>query len=176
MNPVPATGEPSREKVKELGALVDRVQQGDKTALPTLRAALKDPDLADLGGDLARLNRCALIDMVAGENVLVQEAVRSKVDLLRAELAGPNPAPLERLLVERIVSCWLHLHYIEWCSQKEGRTIPLATYYQRSLSLAQKRYFAAIKTLAVVRRLALPVLQVNIGKKQVNVAGGLPDA
>jgi hypothetical protein len=30
---------------------------------------------------------------------------------------------------------------------------------------------SAIKTLAVVRKLAVPVLQVNIAKKQVNVAG-----
>jgi hypothetical protein len=34
-----------------------------------------------------------------------------------------------------------------------------------------KALLAAIKTLAVVRKLAVPVLQVNIAKKQVNVAG-----
>ena len=43
--------------------------------------------------------------------------------------------------------------------------------YQLSISSAQKRYLAAIKTLAVVRKLAVPVLQVNIARKQVNVAG-----
>ncbi len=170
MNAIPARGEPSREKLMELRALVDGAQQGDKTALLALRTALTNQDLADIGGDLARLNRDALIAMLAGENLLVQESTRSKVDLLRAELTGPNATPLERLLVERIVSCWLHLHYIEWCAQKEGRTIPLATYYQRSLSFSQKRYVDAIKALAVVRRLALPALQVNIAKDQVNVA------
>jgi hypothetical protein len=36
---------------------------------------------------------------------------------------------------------------------------------------AHRRYLSAIKTLATVRKLALPVLQVNIAKKQVNVAG-----
>jgi hypothetical protein len=36
---------------------------------------------------------------------------------------------------------------------------------------AHRRYLTAIKTLATVRKLALPVLQVNIAKKQVNVAG-----
>src|SRR5262249_53345289 len=34
-----------------------------------------------------------------------------------------------------------------------------------------KRYLAAIKTLALVRKLVIPVLQVNIARKQVNVAG-----
>ncbi len=36
---------------------------------------------------------------------------------------------------------------------------------------AHNRYLSAIKTLATVRKLALPILQVNIAKKQVNVAG-----
>ena len=39
---------------------------------------------------------------------------------------------------------------------------------------AHRRYLTAIKTLAIVRKLALPVLQVNIAKKQVNVAGSPP--
>jgi hypothetical protein len=52
----------------------------------------------------------------------------------------------------------------------------LGTYYQRSLERAQKRYLAAIKTLAQVRKLAVPVLQVNIARKQVNVAGACPVA
>jgi len=53
---------------------------------------------------------------------------------------------------------------------KESISLELGTYYQRSISSAQKRYLSAIKTLALVRKLAVPVLQVNIAKKQVNVA------
>ena len=34
-----------------------------------------------------------------------------------------------------------------------------------------RRYLSALKTLALVRKLAVPVLQVNIARKQVNVAG-----
>jgi hypothetical protein len=50
-------------------------------------------------------------------------------------------------------------------------TLDLAAHYQACIDRAHKRYLSAIKALAVVRRLALPVLQVNIAKKQVNVAG-----
>jgi hypothetical protein len=35
-----------------------------------------------------------------------------------------------------------------------------------------RRYLAALKTLATVRRLAVPALQVNIAKKQVNCVSG----
>ena len=45
------------------------------------------------------------------------------------------------------------------------------SYLQRCIDWAHKRYLSAIKTLAVVRKLAVPVLQVNIARKQVNVAG-----
>ena len=41
----------------------------------------------------------------------------------------------------------------------------------RKLSAAQRRYLRACETLARVRKLRLPTLQVNIGEKQVNVAG-----
>jgi hypothetical protein len=47
----------------------------------------------------------------------------------------------------------------------------LQAHYQRCITTAQKRYLAASKTLAQVRRLVVPVLQVNIASKQVNVAG-----
>jgi hypothetical protein len=48
-------------------------------------------------------------------------------------------------------------------------------HYQRRLDHAHRRYLSALKALALVRKLALPVLQVNIAKKQVNVAGVVPE-
>jgi hypothetical protein len=39
---------------------------------------------------------------------------------------------------------------------------------------AHRRYLSALRALALVRKLALPVLQVNIARKQVNVAGACP--
>jgi hypothetical protein len=87
-------------------------------------------------------------------------------------VAGGNPTPLERLLAERVVACWLHLHHLEMLyARKDSLTVELGTYYQRSIDRAQKRYLAAIQTLARVRKLAVPVLQVNIAREQVNLAG-----
>ena len=107
---------------------------------------------------------------------MYKETLPRKLDQLRAELGGPDPAPLERLLVKRVVSCWLHLHHLELTyASKESMSLELGAYYQRCLDRAHRRYLSAIKTLAVVRRLALPVLlaQVNIAaKQQVNVGPG----
>jgi hypothetical protein len=50
-------------------------------------------------------------------------------------------------------------------------SMELAAHFQRCIDRAHVRYLTSLKTLAVVRKLALPVLQVNIAKKQVNIAG-----
>jgi hypothetical protein len=114
-----------------------------------------------------------LVEKYAGTNGVIRESVNRKLEELRAELAGESPTPLERLLVERVVATWLHLHHLEMAYA--GRTdlsIPLAGYYQKAISAAQMRYLAAIKGLAEVRKLALPVLQVYIAKRQTNIAAG----
>lgn len=126
-----------------------------------------------LGGDFAQQTQLALIGKYSGKNLLVKETLNRKREVMAAELAGPSASPLERLLVDRVVACWLHLYHLEAIYVgKDSMALTLATFYQRSISAAHKRYLSAIKTLAVVRKLAVPVLQVNIARKQVNVAAG----
>src|SRR5262249_6069492 len=136
-----------------LAALVNRAQNGDETVLPALREILKTPALVDvLGGDLARQAQLTLIAKFSGKSLVFKESLTRKLELLRVELGGANPTPLERLLVERIVTCWLHLHHLEQLyAQKDSMSLELATYYQRSIDRAQKRYLSAIKALAQVR-------------------------
>jgi hypothetical protein len=168
---------PSNERPPKRGdeppALARRAEGGDRTALPALRERrtdLRTPDL--LGGDLARLAQLTLIDKSSGTNLLVREALARKLDLLRAELSGPPPTPLDGLLVERVVACRLHLHHLEVTyALIEGMSLGPGAYFQRSLSAARRRYLAAAKALGLVRKLAVPVPQVNIADKQINVAG-----
>ena len=98
---------------------------------------------------------------------------------MRADLAGPNPTPIERLLVERVVACWLQVQDADVrYAQAKDLSLKWYEYCQRRMNHSHKRYLSAVKTLALVRKLAVPVLQVNIAKKQVNVAGavlGKPD-
>jgi hypothetical protein len=155
---------------KELQKVLDRAQRGDERTLPVLRELLKQPYYLDACGDLARHAEDALIRKHAGENVAVWEELFCKAAALRAELAGPASTPLERVLVERIVACWLHLYHLEMV-YAGSHGMEWAAHHQRCLDRAHKRYLSAIKTLAVVRKLAVPVVQVNLARKQVNVAG-----
>ncbi|HTE19411.1 MAG TPA: hypothetical protein VK689_13635 [Armatimonadota bacterium] len=125
--------------------------------------------------DLSRSVERTIIGTAAGENALRREALERKMDSLRAELEGPTPTPLEKLLVERVALCWLQANYedIIDAQNRTGRTWTASLSQQKRAETAQRRFLAAVKTLATVRRLALPALQVNIaahGGKQVNVA------
>ena len=159
---------------EEVLSLVKRAEKGDRRTLPALRELMKFPEAVGVfGGDLAREAQATLIAKLCGTDLLAQEALLGKLELLRADLVGLKPTSLERLLVERVVGCWLHLHHLEWMYAKdESMHLELGNYYQRCLDRAQRRFLSAIKTLAMVRKMAVPVLQLNFRQNQVNVAGG----
>jgi hypothetical protein len=157
-------------------ATIRRAEKGNAAALAEVREMLKHPGIPDvLCGNVAREALRLLVNTYAGENPVIREAVICKLAEMRAELSGTNPTALEKLLVERVLATWLHLHHLESVyARKDSMTLAQGAYYQKSMTAAQKRYIGAIKGLADVRKLALPVLQVNIAKRQVNVAGTPP--
>jgi hypothetical protein len=155
-----------------VAALFERARRGDESVLPAVREALRDPDTLEVYGNLAAHARVVLLRQLAGQDFATQNAVVWRMERLRAELAGPDPAPLEALAVDRVVTSWLHVHALE-TRYGDGSGLPPAgaAHRQRSLSRAHARYLAALKALAVVRRLALPVVQLIVAQSQVNVGG-----
>jgi hypothetical protein len=158
----------------EVKTLLRKAEKGDTTVLPTLRTWMdKTPGHWETVGDLAKAAREALIEHASGEkNLVVREAITRKCATLTQDLAGPTPSPLERLLVERIVLCWLHLYYAEalYVQHMQELSLRQAEFHQQRISKAQARYLSAIRTLAQVRRLGVPAVQVNIGHQQM-IAG-----
>ena len=174
MSNVNQTEEPNKPpSVEELDEFLRRARKGDASTLPALKKMVGDPDIVgSLGGDLANEAQESFVNAAAGNDLVFKTALKQKLVNLRTELAGSNPTPLERLLVERIVACWLQLNVADTnFAQAENLTIRQGEYHQDRMDRAQRRYLAAIKTLAIVRKLAIPVLQVNIARKQTNVAG-----
>jgi hypothetical protein len=175
----PAPGAVSRPKPpapgQETRELMKRASKGDEACLPAIRALLADGDRGesyrDWYGSSAEWLRRSIIDKAAGKNVTVQEAIRQKLDTVRSELEGPNPTPIERLLAERASLCWFLVNWYETTLQSvEGMSLHQAQFHIRKIDKAHGRFLTAVRTLAQVRKLALPTLQVNIAKNQVNVA------
>ena len=147
--------------LERLRQLVQRAEQGDETVLPELRAALDvNPWVWQRYGDLAKQSQAAWLQLVAGRNLLLLESARRKAEQLRAELAGPAPSPLERLLIERIVSCWLQTNYADsaYAQLPKGTNPAQHTAALQRQNSAQQRYLQAVKALATVRKLLRPGL------------------
>jgi len=178
----PATvGAKAPEKMTwdEFRGLVRRAEKGDKTSLPQLREAVKSGDYPNwsrwlretLGNPAEWLSHSLAVWVGGKENLAMGEAVEGKLNQLRTELEGPAPTPMERLLAERAAFCWFAVNTYETLyNQSKDLTIRQAEFQIRRIESAHKRFLSAVATLARVRKLALPALQVNIGTNQVNVS------
>jgi hypothetical protein len=119
-----------------------------------------------------------LVKWAAGgkQSTETRESLRQEISRVAAELAGPNPTPIERMLAEVAAVDWfaLRLHearYASASSSQEGITLVQGEHCQRRIDRTHRRFLQTVKTLAMVRKMALPSLQVNIGANQVNVTG-----
>ena len=121
------------------------------------------PEVIGRASDVGRTAGRTLAHTAAGGDPLIEEALYAKLDTMRAEIAGEDPTPLEVLLTERVVSLWMLTTLLE---------VLIATQYRRNvgggperlspsyiiqqsriLESATRRYLAAIKELARVRKL-----------------------
>lgn len=145
-----------------------------KEDVQALRKALKEyPDLWRQAGDLVKINQEHLIGKIASASVM-KESLRHGTKELRRELGYEQSPPLERLLIEQVVLCWLHYHrtqhsYINRTSQ----SIPItqADFWERKMSAAQRRYLRAVESLARIRRYnGRSGVQINIAQQQVNMS------
>ncbi len=111
---------------------------------------------------------------------VLQEIIKNEYAAKVREVAGAAPTLLETLLAERVVVCRMQITHYERdytarltssSAAGEGLSLTLSDHCQTRLDRLHKRYLSAIKTLAQVRRLQLPMqVQVNIAEKQVNIA------
>jgi len=102
----------------------------------------------------------------------VKVVLEANYEGLIRDLGGDSAPPLERALIEHVALCWLRLQNAEQTYSRvtgEPHSIAELDYFERRLSASQRRYLRACETLARVRRLRLPTVQVNIGEQQVNV-------
>jgi hypothetical protein len=104
--------DPSAGADDGLDELLQRARAGDPAAPPALKAYLDaNPVLWDQAGDLAAHAERAWVTLIAGPDAVFAEALQRKAAALRAEVAGPEPTPLEELLAARVSACWLQVYY-----------------------------------------------------------------
>jgi hypothetical protein len=171
----PSRSRPGPRSEDETRAVLERAHRGHTDALGELRAALdQHPEIWRSYGDLARHAQGAWIGLIAGSDLAWKESLGRQVESMRAELAGPDPSPLETLLVGRIVACSLQVGYAD-AAVAQAREVSLkqADYARKRQDSASKRYLAAIGALAMVRRLlGSAVVTSGRGSKAPSLSAG----
>jgi hypothetical protein len=145
---------------EDVRLLLARAEQGDVSVLGELKAFLDaHPEVWRRVGDLGRHAEMAMLDLAAGNNLLLEESVRRKLDELKKELA-PSSA-LERLLAERVAISWLQVNHadLDAIAAQAGNGVGTrSAHAQRRLGQAHGRFLQAVKQLALVRKLLRPAL------------------
>jgi len=112
-------------------------------------------------------------------NGLVRKLTETQCEMVRADLlASCTGTPLERLLVDRIVTCWLAAYLADGSAAVGGQyASSSAEYYLRRQDRAHRRFLQSLEALARVQRLMRPgpllaMAQLNsahAGSKQLNI-------
>ena len=166
----------ARERLHKLRALSDKVETGDKGAVLELRRALEQSssEVVNFCASIAQDYRRLAAGTGSGGDPLVKEAMVEGAGRLARELAGENPTALEVLLAERIASLWVLTETQEallFASYRRGQQKPVGPSFMIQMCRIQesthRRYLAAIRTLAQVRKLRANTP--NLHLTQINV-------
>ena len=112
-------------------------------------------------GDLAAHARLSLIRAISGGDKLLFESLTRKAREMEAELGGDSPSLVERLTVERVVSCWLHMQHADTMSVVATDTLGQARYWGQRQDQAHRRYTAALNQLTTIRQLVPSTAQAS---------------
>jgi hypothetical protein len=96
------------------------------------------------------------LDNFAGLTPGAREAWRARLDAVRRDLKGEGASTTESLLAHHAALCWLRLAEaeIEFTSHTSVQhTLTVGIYYEKRLTLAQRRFARAVETLARTRAL-----------------------
>lgn len=161
------------EQVQTL-KLLRAARQGDDEALKALPEVYERlPRLLSVIGNASQFMECIILEVhpFTGDKV-THQAMRLELQRIRQGLGYEQSSELERMVIDRLVLCWLQLNEAEkwkFNSEQDGVERQWASLWDRRIQIAHKNFLDAAKTLAQVRKLLYPrAAQINIGAQQVN--------
>lgn len=140
----------STQDQSQLLQLLQRARLGDLSTVAQIKKQLDEiPEIWRKYGDLGEQAIIAWIDLISGPDALLRESLTRKVQELRDELlVGEDAPPLERLLVEQIVCCWLQARHIDTLIAQNPSAASKLNTRQNS---AHQRLLKSIQALATLR-------------------------
>tara|TARA_B100000686_G_C16641475_1_gene890381 strand:- start:517 stop:1098 length:582 start_codon:yes stop_codon:yes gene_type:complete len=143
---------PERDSFDKIVALANN---GDAEASNELQQLLDlHPAIWQQVGDLAQHAIHTLINMLAGDNQLLQRSILKSVEQLTTDLAESEmPSVLEQLLISRIVSIWLECQLaITLSSNVEDESLVRNRFHLKLRESSQRRFQTAVLALQQFRK------------------------
>jgi hypothetical protein len=156
-----------------LNTLLQRISKAKKPAQEDLIALeglfIKHPDIwrtLELGNMCTYAVR-EMLEQMTNNAPATRISLQAGVEGVKRDLGYADAPALEKLLIDAVAVAWLHYYdrqrrYPQIMAAE--LTIAQATYREKQMHVAQARYLKALETLARVRRMNLPAVQVNIAQ------------
>ena len=168
-------------KIQEFLGVVERayVKKPSQKDLDELRKWINSyPELWKVVFDTAQVLERNFIQNMVGDKASII-AMQKNADEIRDEMDYSNASTMEKMLIDNLVISWFGVQYCNYqliARMKCEEKIVILEFWERRLSMSQRRYLHACESLEKVRHLMSrkPVVQVNIaaqGGQQVNGAG-----
>jgi hypothetical protein len=158
------------ERLQFVDELARAAQTGDLAAVSALRRCFDEyPALWEGVGNLATQAEYSMIRLAANGNPVVAEALAQKLGSVKVDLRGSSSTALEELLINRVALTWLQLAYLDvmWAQRPTALSAFGVEQLERQQDRAHRRFLAAIRALAVVRRLLGSSVEVSITARQI---------
>ena len=162
----PVVTEKHMAAAESIMAAMRKIDKGKPTKedrAEVARILRETPGVWRVAGDLAEQANKQMIHKMSAPTSM-KMSLETGLTELAAELTQPGDGALEKLIIGQIVGCWLRLSFVEYSLSvgSAGGSFNMAqgAYWEKRVSSAQRRYLRAIESLARVRRLRLPTMQV----------------
>jgi hypothetical protein len=144
---------------QRLRSLIEKTNKESPAAadIAELRRALEaSPNLWRWAGDVARRASETVMLTYSGQAAFERESIKRGLEVMRDELGYEVATALERMLIEQVLTAWLHVTLLE-IVHCEKLTVEhraeAGMYWDRRLMMAQRRFTRACDSLARVRKL-----------------------
>jgi hypothetical protein len=154
------TSEGDFEKYKKLQELIRKTQKAEPKSedVAALRKLLDEhPAMWRAAGNMAQRTLSHVCRLYFQDSSYAQECVLRRLNELRADFGYEAAPPLERLLIEQVLVCYVNLYALEINAAGklvESHSTETGLYWDRRLIGAQRRFVRATESLARLRRLA----------------------
>lgn len=146
-------------------------QSGDAQAarevFAMIKGAASERAFVAVLADVGTRNQKHITEGMGFNTPFLSGAIERQLEIMRADLGGEDAPPLERMLIERILSCWLLVNSLEGQVSNQGHPA-LSEQLDKRLQRAHKRHLSAVLALAQVRKLNISI-QINLANQQINL-------